>query len=292
MKKIFKYIPVLFLSLAATSKGAAQASDASGFSTLEAVATTALVISILVMLLLVFVLRALQTFVNSKRAEALAEAKARGEELTFEDEGGFWAKFHDVVPIEKEDEILTDHAYDGIRELDNNLPPWWRYMFYITIVFGVIYLLHYHVLGTGQLSAEEYETEMAIAEAQVAAAKEASGGDEVMVDESTVALVTDEARLKAGKTMYVTYCAACHAADGGGGVGPNFTDNYWMHGGSVGDIFSSIKYGIPDKGMIAWGNQLTPAEMENLASVVLGFVGQTAANPKEPQGELYEPEGE
>lgn len=194
-------------------------------------------------------------------------------------------QWNDAVPVEREEEIMTDHEYDGIVELDNNLPPWWKALFYITIAFGFVYLLNYHVLGTGDLQGEEYEKEMAQAKAEVEAYLAEAGNN---VDETNVTFVTEDDRLANGQTLFVQKCAPCHGQSGEGGVGPNLTDKYWLHGGSVSDIFKTIKYGVPAKGMIPWESQLSPTDMQDLSSFIITLEGSNPPNGKEPQGELYE----
>ncbi|WKN31588.1 cbb3-type cytochrome c oxidase N-terminal domain-containing protein [Porifericola rhodea] len=191
----------------------------------------------------------------------------------------------DAVPVDREEEIMTDHAYDGIVELDNNLPPWWKAMFYLTIVFGLAYLLHFHVFDTGDLQNEEYEKQMAMAKAEVDAYLATSANN---IDESNVTFVEDEGRIANGQTLFVQKCAPCHGQAGEGGVGPNLADSYWIHGGSVNDIFKTIKYGVPAKGMIPWNSQLSPSEMQDISSFIITLEGSNPPNPKEPQGELYE----
>jgi cytochrome c oxidase cbb3-type subunit 3 len=190
------------------------------------------------------------------------------------------------VPVEEEEDVLTAHEYDGIRELDNVLPPWWVAMFYACIIFAFVYLVHYHVIGTGDLQIAEYENDVIEAEAQVAAFM---ATQEAQVDENTVTLIADASRLAAGKKIYTENCVACHGANGEGGVGPNFADQYWVHGGSINDLFKTIKYGVPSKGMISWKNQLTGAQMQDVASYILTFQGTTPENAKAPEGELYVP---
>ncbi len=203
----------------------------------------------------------------------------------------FWSKQYkkwtDVVPVEKEDDIMFDHEYDGIRELDNSLPPWWVAMFYITIAFAVIYFSYYHITGYGASSVETYEQEMVAAEEAVKAylAKQAD-----QVDETNVEVLEDELALSTGKTIYEANCLVCHGSQGEGGVGPNFADKYWIHGGSIKDLFKTIKYGVPEKGMISWKTQLKPADMQKVASYILTFQGTNPPNAKEPQGELYDPD--
>lgn len=189
------------------------------------------------------------------------------------------------VPVEEEEDVLTDHEYDGIRELDNVLPPWWVAMFYACIIFAFVYLVHYHVIGTGDLQIAEYENDVIEAEAQVAAFM---ATQEAQVDENTVTLITDPGRLAAGNKIYTENCVACHGVYGEGGVGPNFADKYWIHGGAINDLFKTIKYGVPSKGMISWKNQLSGTQMQDVASYILTFQGTSPANAKAPEGELYE----
>ncbi len=191
-----------------------------------------------------------------------------------------------AVPLEKEADVLLLHEYDGIHELDNKLPPWWVAMFYLSIIFAGVYLFYYHVSDMGMNQIEEYEAEVALAEEQVAEflSKQAN-----LIDESNVELLTDEKALAAGKAIFDANCVACHGQFGEGTVGPNMTDNYWIHGGSITDVFKTIKYGVPEKGMIAWQAQLRPADMHAVASYILTLQGTDPPNPKAPEGELYEP---
>jgi cytochrome c oxidase cbb3-type subunit III len=195
----------------------------------------------------------------------------------------FWDRFNKVVPIEKEQDILLDHDYDGIRELDNSLPPWWKYGFYLSIVVAVIYFWYYHVGGNGPSSHDEFVAEVQAGEEAKAAylAKAANN-----VDENTVVMV-DASGIAAGQNIFQTVCAACHAKDGGGGVGPNLTDEYWLHGGSLKDVFKSIKYGWADKGMKSWKDDFSPNQIAQLASYVKSLKGASTAAPKEKQGELF-----
>ena len=196
---------------------------------------------------------------------------------------GIMQKLTDATPVEEEEKVATDHEYDGIRELDNNLPPWWLAGFYISIVFAVVYLLRYHVFQSAPLPEEEFKIEMAEAEAAKEEYLETAAN---LVDESNVAMVESDSRILEGEAIFTKNCAVCHAKDGGGGVGPNLTDNYWIHGAKIADVFSTIKYGVPAKGMIPWKDQLSPAQMQDVASYVMTLKGTTPAKPKEPQGEL------
>lgn len=180
--------------------------------------------------------------------------------------------------------MMADHSYDGITELDNFMPPWLQWVFIGTIAFAVIYFVNYTVLGVGPTGEEEYQEELRL-EAIAAEARKANmlAG----IDENTVVFDESGAALSSGKSIFESNCAACHAADGGGGVGPNLTDEYWLHGGSIQDVFRVVKYGVVEKGMIPWQDQLSPEEMQQVSSYILTLVGTTPANPKEPQGDLF-----
>lgn len=193
-----------------------------------------------------------------------------------------------AVPVDREEDVMLHHDFDGIRELDNKLPPWWVAMFYITIIWGVGYLFYYHVSG-GPSSYDEYVEEVRSGE-EAAAAYLAS--QTVQIDENSVQYVDDPAAMTNGKTIYLNNCAACHGQLGEGGVGPNMTDDYYVHGGDIKDIFKVIKYGVPEKGMISWKTQLRPVDMQQVASYILSLRGTNPPNPKDPEGELYQPEAE
>jgi cytochrome c oxidase cbb3-type subunit 3 len=214
--------------------------------------------------------------------EFVKKAKAPKEPIW----NSLYKRWTNVVPVEKEEDIMFDHSFDGIRELDNSLPPWWVAMFYITIAIGVAYFGYYHVLGYGPSSAEKYEAQMERADEQVKVYL-ASQADQI--DETNVELITDESQLAIGKSIYEANCVACHGVFGEGGVGPNFADEYWIHGGDIKDLFATVKYGVPEKGMISWQSQLRPSEMQQVSSYILAFQGTSPPNPKEPQGELYKP---
>lgn len=186
-------------------------------------------------------------------------------------------------PIEEEGELILDHNYDGIKELDNNLPPWWLYGFYATIVFGVIYMVRYHVLNADDQFAE-YEIEYAEAQRAIEEYKKTTKN---LVDINTVEILTEASDLNAGQKIFETNCVACHMADGGGGIGPNLTDENWILGGGIKNVFKTISEGGRDgKGMVAWKASLKPLEMAQVASYVLKFQGTTPANPKEAEGDV------
>jgi len=245
-------------------------------------ANTLLLLIVNIVLLMAFLY--MTKLLKNTVAMLMPELEKEPEEETVAEPSQVMHALTDAVPLDREHEIMMDHEYDGIRELDNNLPPWWVWMFYATIAFGFVYLIYQHVLPYGLSQEEEYLAEVQQAEeaheAYLAAAKN-------LVDENNVAMLTIPADLKAGQAIFKENCMQCHAADGGGGVGPNLTDPYWIHGGSIVDVFTAVKYGFPTKGMISWESQLRPVEMAQVASYVKTLEGTTPAAPKDPQGELW-----
>lgn len=187
------------------------------------------------------------------------------------------------VPLEREADVMLDHDYDGIRELDNPLPPWWKYGFYITIGVAVVYLFYFEVFGYGKNPTQEYNAEMAKAKIEKEI-YESKNKDKI--DENHIQMADAEGLAEA-KKIFTTTCFVCHGKDGQGGVGPNLTDDYWLHKGSLNDIYQSIKHGYPDKGMQAWSSVYSPKQISYLASYVKSLHGTNPPNPKAPQGDLY-----
>lgn len=206
--------------------------------------------------------------------------------------GSFWSmlseKAWNLVPKDKEQDIDLGHEYDGIRELDNSLPPWWLWLFYGTIIWSVVYLWYYHVSDKGPSQEQEYIAAMEMGEAEKSKflATQANA-----VDEKTVTLLTDPAAIAEGKELFAANtCKTCHGENGeGNAVGPNLTDKYWLHGGSINDVFKTIKYGVPEKGMVSWKAQIQPGSMQKISSYILSLQGTNPPNAKAPQGDLYEP---
>ncbi len=207
--------------------------------------------------------------------------------------GSLWSTISDkawnLVPKDKEADIDLGHEYDGIRELDNSLPPWWLWLFYGTIIWAAGYLWYYHVSAKGPNQEQEYIAAMELGEADKARFLSTQAD---AIDEKTVTLLTDTKDLAEGKEIYTANCLVCHGANGEGTVGPNFTDKYWIHGGSINNLFTTIKYGVPEKGMISWKSQLRPGAMQKVASYILSLQGTNPPNAKAPQGDLYEPAGD
>ena len=178
----------------------------------------------------------------------------------------------------EKDPLLMDHDADGIRELDNKLPRWWVWLFYGTIVFAAIYLLYYHALGKGDLMAAEYTKEMKTGDALKAAAmtkfEEGIG---------TLEPSHDPAIVEAGHQTFLRLCAPCHRVDAGGLVGPNLTDDYWIHGDKFADNVRTIWNGVPEKGMVTWKVMLKPSEIYAAASYIYTLRGTKPPNPKPPE---------
>ena len=191
----------------------------------------------------------------------------------------------DAVPLDKEHEILMDHEYDGIMELDNNLPPWWVYSFYVSIVFAFAYIINYHVIESSPLQQEEYELAIAEGEKEVA---EYLASQKLNVDETNVVLLTDASDISKGKGIFEKKCVACHGKQGEGVIGPNLTDQYWLHGGDIASVFKLVKYGKAEKGMQAWKDELNPIEMQQVSSYIKSIAGTAMGMGKAPQGEIYE----
>lgn len=192
----------------------------------------------------------------------------------------FWNKIMGIRPISEEKDLVIDHEYDGIRELDNPVPIWFNFLFYGTIFFGAVYLFIYQVSGIGMNQDQEYAHEIAVADKERQAYLAASASN---VDESTVEFEPDLA--VEGKAIFAANCVACHGGSGEGGIGPNLTDKYWLHGGEIKNIFKTIKYGVPDKGMVPWEQTLSPAQIAQVASYIVTLRDTHPANPKDPQGE-------
>lgn len=193
----------------------------------------------------------------------------------------WWDSFTGLKPLEKEKDLLMDHKYDDIAELDNPTPPWFMYLFYLTILFAVVYGLYYHVYQDGNIQETEYKNEVTIAEK---AREEYLKKFANSVNEDNVTVVKEAKDLTEGSQIYSTNCVACHGDKGQGGVGPNLTDKFWIHGGNVKALFKTITHGVPEKGMIAWNKTLNPLQIQKVASYILTLQGTNPPGAKEPQG--------
>ncbi len=177
--------------------------------------------------------------------------------------------------------LIQDHSYDGIKELDNDLPPWWKWLFYLTIIFSIVYMIRLFVFQSDDLiQTREYEVAMEKSNAD----KPANTNTEAFKME----LLTSSADIEAGKETWTKICSACHLVDGGGLVGPNMTDNFWIHGNSVEDMFNIITNGVIEKGMIPYNTQLSEkARLQVISYILTELVGSTPATPKAAEGKEY-----
>jgi cytochrome c oxidase cbb3-type subunit III len=223
------------------------------------------------------------------------KAKAAKEGVAYVPKPDWWSKFSQTVnasvPVEQEKSIELDHNYDGIKELDNHLPPWWKWLFIGTIGWGAVYLVVFHIADSLPLSIGEYQNEIAYAEEQANRLK--ASQPQAAVDENTLVFALDSVGLISnGKTVFTdNNCGSCHRVDGGGNsIGPNLTDEYWLHGGHIRNVFATIKNGVVEKGMPAWGKSLSPQQVRDVTFFVLSLQGTKPANAKAPQGVLYKEE--
>ena len=197
----------------------------------------------------------------------------------------FYKEATNAKPIDEEDEIILNHNYDGIQELDNALPPWWVWGFYATIVFAVVYLAKYHVFG-GETQTQEFETEMAQAKIDIEEYKKTAKN---LVDYSTATILTEASDIAKGKEIFNQNCAVCHKPDGGGSIGPNLTDEYWVLGGGINNIFKTISEGgRPGKGMEPWSkNGLKSFDIQQVASYIITLEGTNPSDAKKAEGEVW-----
>ena len=254
------------------------------------IAAFVLVVAVVVILVALYTVRV----INLLTAQAEQE-RARRMGIAYVPRPSWWQRFSEQVnasvPLEQEKSIEMDHNYDGIKELDNHLPPWWKWLFYATIIWSAAYLIIYHISNSLPLSEAEYETEVLNAEEQMRKLKAMQ--PVTAVDENSLVFSVDSVALIAsGERVYQeTNCGSCHRNDGGGNaIGPNLTDAYWLHGGAIKDVFNTIKNGVVEKGMPAWGKSLSPQQVRDVTYFVLSLQGSNPANAKSPQGVIYQEE--
>lgn len=244
-------------------------------------------VAILVLIVSVYLLQIIRQMTKISEQEL---AKKRGVEWA--EQPGLIERFiawtNRSVPVEKEETILLDHNYDGIKELDNHLPPWWKWLFVGTVIWGAFYLFSYHVINSMPLQTAEYETELTVAAEQARLARKDAG--ESKIDETNVTVTAEVVALQDGKETFQSICASCHKADGGGDIGPNLTDAYWKHGGDIKSIFKVVQNGVTGTNMVAWGASMSPEKIRNVSSYLLTLQGTNPPNGKKPEGDLYVPE--
>jgi cytochrome c oxidase cbb3-type subunit III len=287
MKKYKNYIfPALLLL--ATLPAAAQSITPNQPYTLstmvESMGNTLLFIMLgisLVMLVMVFfVYNAVSSLQDKILAETNPAYAARAKQT-------FWGRVFKVPHTSTDKDVILDHNYDDIHELDNPIPGWFMWLFYGTVVAAVVYLLNFHVFNTGKLQLEEYTTQLEKADADYQIYLKTAGD---RINEETVTQLTDNNSIQAGKAVFLKpgSCVSCHGPEGGGtAAAPNLTDEYWLHGGGIKNIFKTISHGVPNTGMKAWNKDYSTVEIQQIASFVLSLQGTKPANAREPQGEKW-----
>jgi cytochrome c oxidase cbb3-type subunit III len=242
-----------------------------------------IVLLIIVGLYVLRVVKMLNEQVNKLKSEKLG--------IPYVASPGWWSKFaqrmNASIPVEQEKNIELDHSYDGIKELDNHLPPWWKWLFYGTIAWAIVYVVIFHFSFSLPLPEEEYQIE--IAQAEEAARQLKAKQPQAAMDESNLQYTADPAMIEKGKNVFANNpCGSCHRNDGGGNtIGPNLTDEYWIHGGDVKNIFNTIKDGAVDKGMPAWGKAMSPQDLRDVTFYILSLQGTNPPDAKAPQGDLF-----
>ena len=240
-------------------------------------------------LFIIIVFETCYAAINNMMLRMLSEEERQAKIEATVNKPSWLAKFlknaTNATPIDQEEEIVLNHNYDGIKELDNALPPWWVWGFYATIVFAVVYMAKYHVFD-GDSQIQEFENEMELARLEIEEYKKTAKD---LVDYTTVVALTEAADIEAGKAVFVQNCAVCHKPDGGGSIGPNLTDKHWVLGGGINNIFKTISQGgRPAKGMEAWSKKgLKPSEIQQVASYILTLEGTNPAGAKAPEGEIW-----
>ena len=289
MKKLFPIyvrIPVLFALFFMAMEFFIDSGDKPAFIKYP-VLNLVLLAFIVFLVAIELILKATNAIVDTLLTDEQRKAKEIEDNLPFTETQFYKGLVHKLTrtrKVEEEQDLILHHNYDGIRELDNVLPPWWVYLFYGTIVFSGVYLGRYHFFGDDNQTAE-FEKEMAEAKIQVEVYRKTAPD---LMDKEKVTLLTDASSINAGKALFQSNCIACHRADGGGAIGPNLTDEQWINGGGIKNVFNTImEGGRAGKGMIAWKEQIKPTEIQKVASYVLSLKGSNPKDPKAPEGETW-----
>jgi cytochrome c oxidase cbb3-type subunit 3 len=292
MKRLIYLVPVLILAgnaLAQDKAGQVAESPVSGNLYMNILVVVLLITALLALIAALVMMKSVKLVVKEytnpqPRVETVPEPLMEYEEWAALEKAkrSIWTKLMGLKPLSEEKDIMLEHDFDGITELDNPTPDWFMWLFYATICFAFLYLMNYHVLKYGKLQEEEYTIEMRNAKAEQNAylAKSANNIDEKSVKESKEADVISE-----GRAVFTSHCVPCHGDKAQGMVGPNLTDEYWLHGGKINNVFKTIKYGVPEKGMITWEKTLSPKEISAVANYVLSLKGTNPPNAKAPQGD-------
>jgi cytochrome c oxidase cbb3-type subunit III len=273
-------VAAMLLPAALSAQDAGQTAAQAAVETIGGMTATQFYVMLSVIFLELIIIIALliniKILLKTERETVLAAAEAKEAKKS---QLSWWDRFNKFRPVTQEAELDLGHEYDGIRELNNRLPPWWIYGFYVTILFAAIYLWRFHVSHTGPTSKQEYDMAVAKAELKIKEYLKTKGE---AVDENTVQLLTSPEDIAEGKTIYLKSCAACHKESGAGDVGPNLTDDYWMHGNDIKSIFKTVRYGI--NAMPQWQNMYSNKQIAQVSSYIRTLHGTNPPNAKPPQG--------
>jgi len=272
IKKIITALFVLFLNSISLFAQTTPVSQGMDMETYSQIAGLAAILLVFVMFILIFVFSSEKYKYNYNENRVHVSLFKR-----------FRQAITKSVPIEQEGDIMLEHDFDGIRELNNTVPPWFNALFYGSIVIAIIYLVNYHVIGSGNVMYDEYNTE--VTKAQMIRNELIRTG--AFINEENVTLLRDNVSLENGKKTFTNNCIPCHGPDAGGTVGPNLTDDYWIHGAGIKNIFKTIKYGVPAKGMITWQTMLNPKQIQEVACYVISLHGTKPLIGKAPEGTIY-----
>lgn len=219
---------------------------------------------------------------EEKARRKLAEQEAKALE---KEKPSNFSRLMGLKPLSEEKDLVMEHEFDGITELDNPTPGWFMVLFYGSIIFAIAYMFNYEVLGWGPNQDEEYAMELVAAEEAKLAFLSKPGNAKNAVNENNMVQSTDAAVINAGMGFYKNRCSPCHGENGEGSVGPNLTDEFWLHGGGAADVFKTIKYGVPEKGMVSWEKSLSAQQISDLTNYILSLQGSNPPNAKAPEGD-------
>ena len=290
MKTLYILFFSLLLSISAFAQTEASSSAGSGVDFTSNTMVIVLLIGALILLLVSLAfLRAAKAFEYFYKNPIVVQKPVKTPLLDFEawaalqkEKPSIWTKILGLRPLSEEKDIAMEHTFDDIVELNNPTPGWFMFMFYGTIIFAFAYMMYYHVLSYGPLQEEEYTIEMEKAKVDKLKYLATSAGS---IDENSVKITVESGAISAGQAIFNTNCVACHGDKAQGIVGPNLTDEFWLHGGKINNVFKTIKYGIPEKGMISWEKTLSPKQISEVSNFVMSLKGSKPANAKAPQGD-------
>lgn len=253
-----------------------------------------LFVSVSILIASILVLRVIRIYVRqSLHPTYFAAAEEReqhslgeaGPEAEKPEKKSIWTWLLGLKPLSEEKDLVMEHEFDGIAELDNPTPAWFMVLFYGTIFIAVAYMFNYHVIGWGQSQEQEYAAELQQAEDDhIALLQKPGAGGANKINENNVEVSTDKVVLQAGAALFKNVCTPCHGEHAEGAVGPNLTDAHWLHGGTVKDIFKTIKYGVPEKGMIAWEKSMKAKQISDITSYIISLKGSNPPGAKAAQG--------